>query len=161
MRAVESLNISALIGSIFPKYIKMQMKKYQRVSLMTLKSDANFEKKLTLRPKNDMRNLVNFNASSGKFESFHLDRLLLQKVCNVSSKKIQRGYVVKNDLWFQKRHKSFGEFSHQQLNVMLDKSSAYNVLAEGMYFFGQEQSISTFRTFYCSSEIFQNPHVIF
>ena len=63
------------------------MKKYQRVSLMTLKSDANFEKKLTLRPKNDMRNLVNFNASSGKFENFHFDRLLLQKVCNVSSKK--------------------------------------------------------------------------
>ena len=37
---------------------------------MTLKSDAKFEKKLTLGPKNDMRNLVNFNASSDKSEKF-------------------------------------------------------------------------------------------
>ena len=41
--------------------------------------------------------------------------------------------VVKNDLWFHKWQKEFGEFS-QQLKVMLDKSSVYNVLAEGMYF---------------------------
>ena len=31
-------------------------------------------------------------------------------------------------------YKEFGEFSHKQLKVMLDKSSAYDVLAEGMYF---------------------------
>ena len=42
--------------------------------------------------------------------------------------------VMKNDLWFQKWHKEFGEFL-QQLKVILDKSSIYNVLAEGMYFF--------------------------
>ena len=36
---------------------------------MTLKSDAKFEEKLTLGSKNDMRNLVNFNASSGKSEN--------------------------------------------------------------------------------------------
>ena len=36
------------------------MKKYSRVSLMTLKSDAKFEEKLTLASKNDMRNWVNF-----------------------------------------------------------------------------------------------------
>ena len=34
---------------------------------MTLKSDAKLEEKLTLVSKNDMRNLVNFIASSGKF----------------------------------------------------------------------------------------------
>ena len=33
---------------------------------MTQKSDAKFEKKLTLDSKNGMRNLVSFNASSGK-----------------------------------------------------------------------------------------------
>ena len=32
---------------------------------MTLKSDAKFEEKLTLGFKNHMRNLVNFNVSSG------------------------------------------------------------------------------------------------
>ena len=44
---------------------------------MTLKSDAKFEKKLPLGFKNDMRNLVNFNASSGKSENLHFDAVLL------------------------------------------------------------------------------------
>ena len=48
--------------------------------LITLKSDANFEEKLTLGSKNDMRNLVNFNASSGKFENLQFGVLLLSKV---------------------------------------------------------------------------------
>ena len=50
---------------------------------MTLKSDLNFEEKLTFCLKNDMRNLVNFNASSGKSENLHFDEILLSKVCNV------------------------------------------------------------------------------
>ena len=40
---------------------------------MKLKSDAKFEEKLTLGSKNDMRNLVNFNVSSGKSECLHSD----------------------------------------------------------------------------------------
>ena len=44
---------------------------------MTLKSDAKFEEKLTLGFKNDIRHLVNFNASSGKSENFYFDVLLL------------------------------------------------------------------------------------
>ena len=44
---------------------------------MTLKSSAKFEEKLTLGSKNGMRNLVNFNVSSGKSEYFDFDRLLL------------------------------------------------------------------------------------
>ena len=47
---------------------------------MTLKSDAKFEEKLALGSKNDMRNLVNFNASSSKSEKLHFDVLLLSKV---------------------------------------------------------------------------------
>ena len=43
---------------------------------MKLKSDAKFEEKLTLGSKNDMRNLVNFNASSGKSGNLHFDVLL-------------------------------------------------------------------------------------
>ena len=56
------------------------MKKYRRL-IMTVKTDAKFEEKLTLGSKNDMRNLVNFNESSGKSENFYFDRLLLWKVC--------------------------------------------------------------------------------
>ena len=50
---------------------------------MTLKSGPNFEEKLTFCLKNDMRNLVNFNASSGKSENLNFDGLLLLKVFNV------------------------------------------------------------------------------
>ena len=44
---------------------------------MTLKSDAKFEEKLTLGSKNDMRNLVNFIASSSMSGNLHFDVLLL------------------------------------------------------------------------------------
>ena len=44
---------------------------------MTLKSDAKFDEKLTLDSKNDIMNLVDFNASSGNSENLHFDVLLL------------------------------------------------------------------------------------
>ena len=47
---------------------------------MTLKSDAKFEEILTFRSKNDISNLVNFNASSGKSDNLHFDVLLLSEV---------------------------------------------------------------------------------
>ena len=50
---------------------------------MTLKSDPNFEEKLAFCLKNDMKNLLSFNASSGKSENLHFDGLLLKKACNV------------------------------------------------------------------------------
>ena len=42
-----------------------------------MKSDAKFKEKLALGSKNGMRNLVNFNGSSGKSGSLHFDLLLL------------------------------------------------------------------------------------
>ena len=47
---------------------------------MTVKSDVNFEEKLTLGSKNVMTNLVNFNANSCKAENLHSGVLLLFKV---------------------------------------------------------------------------------
>ena len=44
---------------------------------MRVESDAKFEEKLALGFKNDMMNLVNFNASSGKSENVHFEVLLL------------------------------------------------------------------------------------
>ena len=52
---------------------------------MTLKNDASFEEKLTLDFKNDMMNLVNFNASSGKSGNLHFDLLLLSIAYIVSA----------------------------------------------------------------------------
>ena len=54
---------------------------------MKLKSDPKFERKLTLGSKNDMRNLVNFNVSSGNSKNLHFDVLLLKR--KVSTKKVQ------------------------------------------------------------------------
>ena len=60
---------------------------------MTLKSDSKFEEKLTLGSKNDMKNLLNFNASSDKSENLHLDVLLLSIAYKVSAKKVQKYYL--------------------------------------------------------------------
>ena len=63
---------------------------------MTLKSDAKFEEKLTLGSKNDMRNLVNFNASSGKSENTYI--LLLSIANKVSAKKVHNNYLSRHSL---------------------------------------------------------------
>ena len=52
---------------------------------MTLKSDAKFEEKLTLDSKIDVRNLVNFNVSSGKSRNLHFDVLLISIAYKVSA----------------------------------------------------------------------------
>ena len=57
---------------------------------MTLKSGAKFEENLALGSKNDMWNLVNFNASSGKSENLHSDVLLLSIAHKVSAKTYRR-----------------------------------------------------------------------
>ena len=49
-----------------------------------MKSDEKFEEKLTLGFKNDMTNLVDFNASSGKSGNLHFEVLLLPIAHKVS-----------------------------------------------------------------------------
>ena len=60
---------------------------------MTLKGDAIFEEKLTSSLKNEIRNLVNFHASSRKSENLHFDGLVLSKAFKVLDKKVQKSYV--------------------------------------------------------------------
>ena len=48
---------------------------------------------MTLGCKNDMRNLANFNGSSGKPENLAFDILLLPIAYNVSAKKVQKNYL--------------------------------------------------------------------
>ena len=47
-------------------------KSTEKLSLRTLKSDLKFKEKLTCSFKHDMRNLVNFHATTQKTESFTL-----------------------------------------------------------------------------------------
>ena len=78
----ENLHFDALLLSI--ANIKFPLKKSaEELSLMTLKSDPNFEDKLIFCLKNGMRNLMNFNSSSGKSENLYFDGIFLSKVCNV------------------------------------------------------------------------------
>ena len=56
---------------------------------MTMKSDAKLEEK-KIGSKNDMRNLVNFDVSSGKSENLHFGVLLLLIAYEVSAKKVQK-----------------------------------------------------------------------
>ena len=55
---------------------------------MTWKGDAKTKGKLTRGLKNDIRNLVNFHASSNKSKSLYFDRLVLSKEFKVSGKKV-------------------------------------------------------------------------
>ena len=48
-----------------------------------VKDDAKFKGKLICGLAKDIRNLVDFDTSSGKSENFHFDRLLLWKVCKL------------------------------------------------------------------------------
>ena len=60
---------------------------------MTLKGDAKFKGKLTRGLENNIRNLVNFHASSRKPENVHLDWLLLPKAYKDLVEKVQKSYV--------------------------------------------------------------------
>ena len=73
-------------------YRDLEEKSTKEFCLMTLKSDAKFEEKLTLGSKKD-RNSVNFNASSGKSESLHCDVLLLSVAYKYSAKKVQKNHL--------------------------------------------------------------------
>ena len=82
---------------------------------MTLKSDVKFGEKLTLDSNNDMRNLVNFNVSSGKSENLHFDVPLLSIAYKVSARIISHDTEKRSKLWrktdflFEKGHEEFVE----------------------------------------------------
>ena len=84
---------------------KFRRKSTEELSLMTLKSHAKFEEKLALGSKNDMRNFVNFNASSSKSEDLHFVVLLLSIAYKVSDKKVQKNYFS----WHWKKYSNFKE----------------------------------------------------
>ena len=54
---------------------------------MKLKGAAKFKQKLTCDLKNDIRNLVNFHASSRKSKNLHFDWILLSKAYKHLDKK--------------------------------------------------------------------------
>ena len=71
-RALESLKIGTSLGCFYPKEKMYEFKIYRGVCVMTMKSDAKFDQKLTCCFKIDMRNLKNFDLSTWKFQKFAL-----------------------------------------------------------------------------------------
>ena len=53
----------------------------------------NLKEKLTRGLKNDIRNLVNFHASSRKSENLHFDGLVLSKAYKDLDEKVQKSHV--------------------------------------------------------------------
>ena len=115
MQAVESLKICTMIGSFCSKHINFYIKKYRRVMFHDTEEWCKiWKKQLTLGSKNDMRNLEDFNGSSGKSENLHFDVLLspiAYKVqCNYLSWHWRVIQTLKTDFLFEKQHDEFGEF---------------------------------------------------
>ena len=93
MLVVESLEICTLIGPFCPKPIKIYMKKYRRVMSHDTEEWLKVRKKTEFGSKNDMKNLVKFNASSAKSENLHFDVLFLSIAYKVSTKKVHKNYL--------------------------------------------------------------------
>ena len=60
---------------------------------MTLKGDAKYNGKLTCGLKNDLKNLLNFQASSRKSGNLHFHGLLLSKAYKDLDEKVQKSYA--------------------------------------------------------------------
>ena len=60
---------------------------------MAASGDGKFKGKMTHGLKNNIRNLVNFCASSQKSESLYFDGLLLSQACTVLDEKLQKSFV--------------------------------------------------------------------
>ena len=94
IRALKCLKNYTLVDSFCPKHIMFQLENFRGVCVMTLKGDAKFKGKLTYGLKNDIRNLVNFHASSRKSENLHFDGLLLSKIYKDWDENVQKSYVL-------------------------------------------------------------------
>ena len=65
----------------------------EELCVMTQKGVAEFKRKLPCGLKNDIRNLVNFHASSWKSENLYFDWIRLCKAYKYLDKKVQKSYV--------------------------------------------------------------------
>ena len=83
--------------ALFVKSIYCFSKKLsEELCVMTLKGVAKFKRKLTCGLKNEIRNLVNFYASSWKSRNWHFDWIRLSKVYKYLDEKVQKNYVSWN-----------------------------------------------------------------
>ena len=76
----------------------------EELCVMTLKGDAKFKGKQTCGLKNNLRNLLNFHASSWKSGNLHFDGLLLSKAYKDLDGKVQKSFItLKSDAKFEEK----------------------------------------------------------
>ena len=123
IRALKSLKNCTLMDSFCRKHTTcFSYKILEELCVMTLKRDAKFKGKLTCGVKNDVRNFVNFHASSQKSENLHFNGLVLSNAYNILDGKVhdtEEWYKTwrKIDLRFGRWHKEFGKFSSDPSKV--------------------------------------------
>ena len=91
---MQAFSFSLWLDSFVQSVERFQWKRTEKLFLMTLKSGAKFEEKMTLGFKNYMRNLVSFIASNSKCKYFHFDALLLSIVYKVSAKRVYKIHLL-------------------------------------------------------------------
>ena len=79
--------------SFCPKDRLFQLENFRGTICHDTKGGSKFKRKLTFGWKNDIRNLVNFHASSWKSENIHFDCIHLSKAYTYLDEKVQKSYV--------------------------------------------------------------------
>ena len=134
---------------------------------MTLKSDAKFEEKLTLGSKKGIKNLMNFNVSSGKSENLHFDVLLLSIAYKVSAKKVTKNYLSWHWRVIQTYNKNWLSVWKITWRVLVNLMPAVESLkiCTLMGYFCRKYIIFKLKKYigivHYLSEVFPIPHVIF
>ena len=93
---------------------------------------SKFEENLIFGCKNDMRNLVNFNASTGKSENLQFDILLLSIANKVSAKKVRKNYLSQH--WKTLKKKRTFSLKNDMRN--LANFNANSGISENLHFDG-------------------------
>ena len=93
IRALESLKIGTLMGSLIQYRKCMSLKCTEELCIMAIKNDAKFEEELTSRFKIDTTNWQILTRALECLKNLRFDRLLLTKVYNVWANKVQKSYV--------------------------------------------------------------------
>ena len=88
MRGLKSLKNCTLIGSFCSKHIMFQLENFIGIICYDTEGWRKFKGELTHGLKNDIRNLVNFHASSRKSENLSFHGLLSSKAYKVLNAKI-------------------------------------------------------------------------
>ena len=84
------------MGYLCPKYMRFELKNTEKLSFMTLKSDAKFEWTLTLWFQKWHEELGELSLEQPKVWKFYIDGLFLSKSYAVSVRKFHRYYVSRH-----------------------------------------------------------------